>query len=316
MITTHQVLRRLPHKLLAILLLVSILAVLSIQSRFAKNTELACKKMLEEFSSNVFEKNTSDFIARAVFVYDYTNKNVLYKKNENEALPLASLAKLMTIRTAIKEGMSNDVIELSDNDLSAYGDTGFKNGDSIRVDKLFSAGIIASSNDAMEAIANHYKMGRGAFIDKMNDESRNLGLQSFSYLGPTGLDEEKYATAFGSAKDITNFFATNYFEHPHIFSSGSIRKEVISTETGREVDLQNTNTAIDDLQILIASKTGYTNFAGGNLSILWIAENGSLIGSTVLGSGQNERFSEMKKLHDLSNIFVKNIKYIPSQCKL
>ena len=91
--------------------------------------------------------------ARAAYVVDLATKKVLFAKNENEKLPLASVTKLMTALVA-RDHMRNDVvITLAKEDLSAEGDTGLRPGERWRMGDLLDVMLLISSNDAAHAIA-------------------------------------------------------------------------------------------------------------------------------------------------------------------
>lgn len=235
--------------------------------------------------------------ARAYYVYDFTDKNVLIAKNENEPLPLASLTKLMTVRVVRKLSHEQTILyAIKDIDIEQEGDSGLTNGMLFNLYDLEHLALIASSNDAAHALAQTTGIFGEDFFKKMNNEAQNLGFTSLSFESVTGLDtEDELPTAKGSARDITHLLYTNEREYPEVFDT---TKETSMTVTpllgGTPVTIKNTNRALPEIPGLIAGKTGYTISAGGNLAILWKdTASGHTLGATILGESEDGRFNAM-----------------------
>lgn len=266
---------------------------------------------------HTFEAVTKNAEAKAIYVYDFTKKQPLFGLNENTSLPLASLTKLMTIRMAAKSVSPNATYTIVKDDLLPDGSsTGFVVGDSYHVIDIMRAAIIASSNNAAVMLARSTKLSIDSFIQLMNYEAKNLGLESLSYKSPTGLDlDNTHASAFGSAQDTVSLLYRDYTDFPKIFSESTKDSVLIRSEAGRSTTLVNTNKAIPALALLVASKTGYTDIAGGNLAILWQEPGGDLIGASVLGSSQTGRFYDMVHVHNAAVLYLSGINSFPNVCK-
>ncbi len=307
-------LKRLPYKLLLVLFFVSFLSVLVVKSEMKKVVYNHCENLVASFLQSIEDNYVSDIEAKTYFVYDFTRKAQISARNENEIRPLASLAKLMSARIALLNEDLNKTIVFSSLDLNYSGDQGIFPGDEIEKSKLLKLALVSSSNDAIESIAVYSSSGYEDFISKMNGEAKRIDLISLSFKNASGLDEPTIPTALGSASDVTKLLYANHLEFPQVFGSTSEKESKIFTANGREIKFVNTNKEIDSFPILIAGKTGYTNFAGGNLSILFIAQNGDTIGATVLGSMQNDRFIDMEKIHKMTSVYLNNIEYLPKIC--
>ena len=241
--------------------------------------------------------------AKAVYVYDTVDKKVLYEYNSNASLPLASLTKLMTAVTAKKLIPADSIITIDKDALAEDGDTGLKPGERWPFQKLLEFTLVVSSNDGAHALASAamsstaQTQGDGKdFITEMNRTASSLGLHTMRFFNPTGLDiSTTEAGAYGSAEDISKLLAyiiANNRSMLEATSHDSIR--IASADTIHTA--QNTNIAVDNLPGLIASKTGYSDLAGGNLSVaVDIGVNHPVI-VTVLGSGYDTRFDDIKKL--------------------
>jgi len=134
--------------------------------------------------------------AKAVFVQDLESGKVLYAKNENERLPIASITKLMTAQVLLDTLNLDDVVTMSKAAINTYGGQAFFIGEKISVKNLFYAMLMASSNDAAVALAEHVQGTAQEFALLMNERVKNLHLRDTHFANPTGLDDlENYSTA-------------------------------------------------------------------------------------------------------------------------
>jgi D-alanyl-D-alanine carboxypeptidase len=246
---------------------------------------------------------TTSVEAKGVFVYNPISDLVMFQRNSNEAFPLASVTKIMTAHVASKFFSDNDIITIEYSDLAPEGDGGINPGEDWRFKDLRDIMLVASSNDAAEAVrrATDEKLslvGASTTIGIMNETADTLGLKTLLFKSVTGLDiNDNEATAFGSAHDIAFAFAYIIHANPEMFESTRESSIVRGPINGNVKVFKNTNITINDLPSLIASKTGYTDTAGGNLIAAFDAGIGSPIIIAVLGSKDQEtRFDDMLQL--------------------
>lgn len=138
--------------------------------------------------------------ARAALVMDGQTGEVLYSKNSNTALPIASITKLMTavVISDARLNMSEN-ITLQQSDFSCSGckssSSTLRAGDSMNRAEALLFALMKSENPAASALARTYPGGRSAFISAMNAKARSLGMNSTHYMESTGLHPGNVASA-------------------------------------------------------------------------------------------------------------------------
>ena len=131
----------------------------------------------------------------------------------------------------------------------------------------------------------------------MNIKAEELGLRTLSFKNPTGLDVSiTEPGAIGSAKDVSLLMEHILKEYPELLEATTRGGARIYNSQGEYHDVENTNEVLYAIPNLIGSKTGYTDLAGGNLTIAFDAGMNRPIIITVLGSTREERFSDALRL--------------------
>jgi D-alanyl-D-alanine endopeptidase (penicillin-binding protein 7) len=138
--------------------------------------------------------------ARAALVMDATTGEVLYSKNTNTSMPIASITKLMTaVITADARLNMSEEITLQQIDFAGAGgknsSSTLKAGDSMNRAEMLLVALMKSENPAAAALARTYPGGRQAFIAAMNAKARQLGMTSTRYVESTGLDPHNVSSA-------------------------------------------------------------------------------------------------------------------------
>jgi D-alanyl-D-alanine carboxypeptidase (penicillin-binding protein 5/6) len=241
--------------------------------------------------------------AKAAYVYDVKAKRVLYAKKEDTALPLASITKLMTALLAHELISKTADATVSERAIGQEGSSGLIPGEELTIEELNKLALVSSSNDAAYALAANVGSLLGdndpasQFVEGMNIRAEELGLQTLLFKNTTGLDlSAGEAGAVGSAKDVTllmEYLLTNY---PEVLAPTKKSSARVYNTNGDYHDLENTNEVIYAIPNLLGSKTGYTDLAGGNLTIAFDAGMDRPIIVTVLGSSRDERFSDVVRL--------------------
>jgi D-alanyl-D-alanine carboxypeptidase len=236
---------------------------------------------------------TNTILAKAAIIFDPATGEVLYQKNANEALPLASLTKLMTAQTVLSVKSPSDVVQITPQDLEPEGDWGLKVGEALRLDDLIKLGLIASSNDAMAAVAS--SLGPD-YIVRMNATAKKLGLTKTYFINPTGLDvSTEVAGSYGSAFDVARLAAAFYANYPDVFKETTEAKASVAVGD-RTLVAAATAAPLFDIPGFIGAKTGYTDLAGGNLVTVFDLNIGHPVVAVVLGSTHEGRFTDMRTL--------------------
>lgn len=238
--------------------------------------------------------------AKAVYVWDIKNDEVLYEKNSTLQLPLASLNKIMTAIVAL-EGKTETIV-INSADIRATGDSGFKQGELFEKKEIVKLMLTSSSNDAASAIASSYSdvsVGvdpKQKFIEAMNNKAEELGLKQTYYLNESGLDlTETISGGHGSAKDIAKLLYYGVVHHSDVFAVTTEISEKISSKERSHL-VKNTNTLVETFPGILASKTGFTDMAQGNLAVVFNLGLNRPIAVVVLGSTYDGRFEDTRKL--------------------
>lgn len=236
--------------------------------------------------------------AKAILAIDLDSQVPLYKKNTSQALPIASLSKLMTALVILEENNLDDIVTIS-NEVNAIEGSRIwlYPGEKITVDNLIKGMLIKSGNDSAYELAKFNAGSLENFAQKMNKKAESLGLKDSHFLDPAGLD------------DLNNYSSVNDLSviSKHILKYSFIRKIVIMKETViSSVDgkishkLQNTNQLLGSFLGVQGLKTGTTDLARECLiSLLKVKDNDILI--VILGS--EDRYLDTKTLyHHLNSL--------------
>ena len=229
--------------------------------------------------------------AYAAFVYDAAEDKILFEKNADEKLPLASLTKIMTALVATEQHKADTLVPISEQALKPEGDQGLLVGDHFELSALAALTLVSSSNDGAEALSE--LSNRTDFIGRMNSRARELGLSKTYFFNPTGLDvSERVSGGYGSAEDVAHLLLAAVSSAPQVFSYTTHESYGVYSNYLGNYDVENTNERAQELSGLIASKTGFTDLAGGNLAILFDAGLARPIAVVVLGSSIEGRFDD------------------------
>ncbi len=241
-----------------------------------------------------------NILAKAVAVYDASTNEELYSRNATVPLPLASLTKIMTVLVALNDYGRDGEITISRAAVNREGNYGLLVGEKWRVEDLAKLTLVVSSNDGAYALADDQLK---EFLNKMNDKARAIGLSSAVFLDPTGLDIDNKATgepvgagSYASARDMNVLALFALRDYPDIFSATVLPDITVKSLSGFTHTVKNTDEDIGKIPNLLFSKTGNTDMAGGNLTIIFKNALGHEIAITVLGSTYEGRFTDMEKI--------------------
>ncbi len=243
--------------------------------------------------------------ARAVYVYDLAQNKILFQKNAEAQLPLASLTKLMMALVASNLVPANSRVTIRPDFLTADGNNGLVAGESWKLKDLLDFSLVVSSNDGARSIASvvgadsadtsDFDIGRKDFINSMNQEAQTLGLAQTYFINENGLDVGNLSGGYGSAENVSKLLQHIITQKPTLLEATKYPVSTISSATKNHT-AKNTDTIISDIPGLIASKTGYTTLAGGNLAVAFDVGLQHPIIIVVLGSTQDGRFTDVSTL--------------------
>ena len=238
--------------------------------------------------------------AKAAYVIDLSNGKILFSKNADEVLPLASLTKLVSVIVASKYLPAGTNVSI------AVGDSnGLDPGETWSFDKLVDFTLVTSSNVGINSIASvagalisttTESNSQNVFVDEMNRTMTSLGFSDMRFINPSGLDESTTTSGgYGSAKDVAGILSYLIKNHPDLISATANEKTTLDSDYVSHI-ATNTDEALPIIPSLIASKTGYTELAGGNLAVIMDAGLMHPVALVVLGSSYDGRFSDMVNL--------------------
>ena len=200
---------------------------------------------------------------KSAILMEATTGTILYSQNANEALPPASVTKVMTlllVMEAIDAGTVriDDTVSVSANAASMGGSQVFlEEGEQMTVEDLLKSVVIASANDAAVALAEYVSGSVDAFVSKMNEKAVELGMTATKFENVTGLDDtaENHLT---SAQDIA-LMSCALIAHPLILQYSAIWMDTIRDGA---FGLTNTNRLVRFYRGCTGLKTGSTSKAG------------------------------------------------------
>ena len=252
-------------------------------------------------------------VGEAAYVWDINSQRVLYKKNEDEKLAIASITKLMTALLADEILAKKSGVQINSQALSQIGDSGLLLDEVFARETLSDLMLISSSNDGAYALAIaagdmiKEDAGAGAFVKAMNVRAKELNLKDTTFYNPTGLDISKnQAGAYSTAKDMAFLMEYIVKNNPDILSLTREDSVQMYNESGDYHLANNTNYFVNQIPGLIGSKTGYTDLAGGNLVIAYDAGLNRPVVIVVLGSTQQDRFTDVMQLHEATSNYLIN----------
>lgn len=215
---------------------------------------------LFSFSLNVCaEQSNLDISAEGAVLIDVDSGRILFEKNSENRMDIASLTKIMTAIIAIEYGDLNSLVTTSDNAFGVEGSSIYlKKGERILLEDILYGLMLRSGNDAAVAIAEHIGGSLEGFIHLMNEKAAYLGMNNTHFTNPHGLDDDNH---YSTSKDMA--LLTAYaLKNPKF-------KEIVSTKI-KTVPIEdeewnrkwyNKNKLLYRYQWADGVKTGYTKIA-------------------------------------------------------
>ena len=234
----------------------------------------------------------------SVILTDAQTGQTIFEKNADERRPVASVTKVMTILLtleAIDEGRIplEDSVTVSPYASSMGGSQVFLDaGKRYPVRDLLKSVIVASANDAAVALAEHLCGTHEAFVSRMNERAKELGMENTHYVNCTGLPAQGHYT---TARDVARLSA-QLDKHPRYYEFSTIWMDEITHPGGRKTQLTNTNRLVRFYPGCDGYKTGSTNEARYCISAT-AEKNGLRLIAVVLGADAGQtRFDEARSM--------------------
>ena len=242
--------------------------------------------------------------AQAAVVYHPDTQQVLYAKNENTEMLIASTTKIMTAIIALENCDPEEQVSITAEMANVEGSSMYlQAGERYTIRELLYGLMLASGNDAATAIAVHTAGDEAAFAQLMNEKAVSLGMEHTSFENPHGLDgEHHYSTAVDMAKLMAYAMENSTFA------------EIAGTShiTIKGMTYVNHNKLLWQCDGVIGGKTGYTMAAGRTLVTCCERNGQRLICVTLCDS---DDWQDHAALYDWAYAAYKNHVLIPKESR-
>lgn len=193
--------------------------------------------------------------ATAAVLMDADMGQVLYEKNGDRQMLIASTTKIMTALVVLEHAAPDDVITVTPNHMAEGSSMYLRAGETVRVEELLYGLLLCSGNDAALALTE-CAGGLTPFVALMNEKAAALGMAHTSFANPNGLDADGH---YSTARDMA-VLAAAAVENPTFRRICSSRSVTIGQRT-----MENHNRLLRQMEGCVGLKTGYTRAAGRTL---------------------------------------------------
>ena len=253
-----------------------------------------------------------DMIAQAAVLMDGDTGRILYGKNEEHVLPMASTTKIMTCILALEHTEPDDIVTVSPYAASMPDvQLNIREGEQYRMYDLLHSLMLESHNDTAVAIAEHVGGSVHAFAERMNQKAKEIGCTDTCFITPNGLDgmdQENGKMHSTSAVDLARIMRYCILQSPkkeefleitrapsHAFSD---------IKRTRNYSCINHNALLTMMNGAISGKTGFTN-AAGYCYVGAVEQDGKTFVAALLACGwpphKTYKWQDMRKLITYGN---------------
>jgi len=259
------------------------------QANASDSLQLASQPEVATMEVHESDFNIDALSAISVEFGNNVEDKVLFGKDAEKKLPIASLAKLMTALVVLENYNLDQQVVISKSAMEQVGEQGkLIEGEVLSVENLLYIMLVESSNRAAYAISEI--LGKDSFISLMNKEALEIGLHDTYFDDSTGLSSQTYSTVENLVK-LSKYLFINYplfneiigLKEYNLYLPGGILHH----------KLINTNELLGQDNI-VGGKTGYTYEAGGCFIVIQKKEEGRYVVHIVLGA--EDRLLQMYKL--------------------
>ncbi len=250
--------------------------------------------------STVHAEELFNLTAKSAIMMDYDSGTIIFEKDKDKKLPIASMVKMMTIYLTF-ECLESGKITYDQKFTTSENASGM-GGSQVFIDPyvkysvkdLLRSVIMASANDASVALAEGISGCEKEFVNLMNSTAKKLGMNNTLYCNSTGLPApEQYSTAVDCAILLKNLIK---FDDYHKFST--IWMDSLTHPSGRKTELVNTNKLIRYYEGCDCGKTGSTSESGYCLTSSVKKENLRLITVVIGAKTGKDRFKESTTMYN------------------
>ena len=235
---------------------------------------------------------------RAVCLIDQDTGTVLYEKNADQQMPIASITKVMTLLLtfeAIHDGRLtlDTLVPVSEHAYHMGGSQiWLEPGEQFTLDEMIKAICVSSANDAAVAVAELVGGSEQGFVQMMNDRAAELGMTNTTFHNACGLDTEGHLS---TARDVAVMSRQILTTCPEVLHYTGIWTDTLR---GGATQLVNTNKLLRRYNGITGLKTGTTGGAGVCISASATRDGLNLIAVVLGAPSSKDRFEAATTLLD------------------
>lgn len=235
-----------------------------------------------------------DLRSSVAMVIDQQTGEILYQKNADAVLPIASITKVMTAMVVLDAGLSMDEmldVTEADRDTERHSGSRLPMGTKLSRAEMMQLALMSSENRAASALGRHFPGGLSAFVQAMNAKATAIGMSDSRFDDPTGLSSGNVSNARDLARMVR---AAHGYPLIRQYSTATD----LSIDTGyRQLTFRSTNRLIDDPSWDIGmQKTGYISEAGKCLVLQARIDSRRVIIVLLDATATQWRFSDAQRL--------------------
>jgi len=232
--------------------------------------------------------------SNVAYVVDQASSKVLFEKNPDVSLPIASITKLMTSLVVVEANQDmTEEIEVTTDDIDKEKGTGsrLKIGAKLSRADMLHIALMSSENRAASALGRYYVGGRSAFVAAMNAKAQQLGMMDTHYVDSNGLSSQNRA----SAKDLVKLVNAAY-KHPVIRQYSTDSRYVVNPG-GAPLEYGSSNKLVSNPAWEIGlQKTGFINEAGRCLVMQAMIEGRAVVMVFLDSKGKYSRLADAGRI--------------------
>jgi len=237
-----------------------------------------------------------DLKSNVALVIDQESSQVLFEKNANVSLPIASITKLMTSLVVLEAAQDMDeILEVTNDDVDYEKNSGsrLKIGSRLSRSDMLHIALMSSENRAASSLGRHYPGGLPSFVAAMNVKAKSLGMLDTHYVDSTGLSSRNVA----SAQDLAKLVRAAYAQ-PLIRQYSTDTKYAVAPG-GRTLEYISSNklTSNSDWEIGL-QKTGYISEAGRCLVMQAMVKGRAVVMVFLDSKGKYSRFADAGRIRN------------------
>ena len=250
-----------------------------------------------------------EVIGRSAIIYDLNAEKVIAGKNISTPVPIASITKLAAAAVAYELLNSEDVTQITNEDLKVTANTPLQIGEQWETLDLLEFSLITSSNIGIHAVGRTVEQKTGRpLVDLMNEFAKEQGLVQTHFINATGLDAHiGLSGSESSAIDIVHIMGFVLEKAPALAYATTRKRKDFFSFGGSKYTAVNTNYDIESYPNALLSKTGFTTIAGGTLAVVVEIKKRPVVIIT-LQSTKEGRFFDVRELANIAYSLIESAK--------